>query len=175
MSEPGHDLLEIGRIGRAHGLRGELIVSLTTNVDDRLSPGTVVRADGDDLVVESSRPHQGRWIVAFEGVASREAAEALSNRRLLAEPVDGDEDPDALWIHELIGSTVVGVDGRAHGVVRTVIDNPASDILELESGALVPLTFVVETTPGRILIDPPVGLLDDEDAVVVLPDDVDGT
>ena len=86
---------------------------------------------------------------------------------LRAAPKDGadDGDPDALWVHELVGrhgsSTPPGVD---RGRVVAVVANPASDLLELESGALVPLRFVVggvETTPAgrRVRVDPPEGLL----------------
>lgn len=165
----GPELLEVGRIGRAHGLRGELLVSLTTNVEDRLVPGAAFRAGDRVLVVEAARPHQGKWIVQFEGVPDRTSAEALSHQPILGERV---EDPDALWIHELIGSAVVGVDGVAHGRVVAVIDNPASDLLELESGALVPLTFVVGSTGGVITVDPPRGLLDD--LADVVPPSSDG-
>jgi 16S rRNA processing protein RimM len=162
----GPDLLEIGRIGKAHGLAGQVLVRLTTNVDDRLVPGTVVtldRAGGRELTVEAARPHHERWIVTFAGVATREDAEALGGTLILAEPIDGDDDPDALWIHELIGSEVVDVAGTSHGRVATVLDNPASDLLELESGRLVPLNFVVEHGAGRIVVDVPPGLLDDID------------
>jgi 16S rRNA processing protein RimM len=76
---------------------------------------------------------------------------------LAAEPLD---DPDELWVHELVGATVVEVGGAERGRVESVLANPASDLLVLDSGALVPLTFVVERTEGRIVIDPPEGLFD---------------
>ena len=159
-------LLEIGRIGKAHGLAGQVLVRLTTNVDDRLAPGTEVtldRADRRVLEVVSARPHHDRWIVTFAGLASREDADAVRGSVLLAAPLDHDDDPDALWIHELIGAEVVDVDGVGHGTVVTVLDNPASDILELDSGRLVPLNFVVDHGPGRVVVDVPPGLLTDVD------------
>lgn len=162
----GPALLEIGRIGKAHGLAGQVLVRLTTNVDDRLVPGTEVtleRAGGRQLTVEAARPHHERWIVTFAGVRTREDAEALRGSLVLAAPLEGDSDPDALWIHELIGAEVVDVGGESHGRVVTVLDNPASDLLELESGRLVPLNFVVEHAPGRIVVDVPPGLLTDLD------------
>ena len=160
------DLLEIGRIGKPHALAGQVLVRLTTNVEDRLSPGTVVTTEGRDprrLTVVAARPHQQRWIVTFEGVDTREAAEALTGVAILAEPLGPDDDPDALWVHELIGSEVLDLEGTSHGVVTAVLDNPASDILELETGRLVPLTFVVSHEPGRLVVDAPPGLLTDVD------------
>ena len=81
---------------------------------------------------------------------------------LLAEPID---DPDELWVHELIGATVIDQHGVAHGTVTRVLDNPASDLLELDSGTLVPVRFVVAHTPGEeIHVDVPVGLFDLDEA-----------
>jgi 16S rRNA processing protein RimM len=163
-------LLEVGRIDKPHGLRGEVLVRLTTNVAGRVAPGAVLFGDpaGDHrFEVISSQPHQHRWIVAFVGSTRREDAEAVAGTVLYGEPVD-DGDPEPLWIHELIGADVVERDGPERGRVVAVIDNPASDLLELDSGALVPLRFVVEHTrptgedgePGRLVIDVPAGLFD---------------
>ncbi len=156
-------MLEVGRIVKPHGLKGEVIVSLVTNrPDERTAPGTVLSSDKGDLTVEWAKPHQNRWIVQFEGVSGRDAAETLRDRVLSAEPLEGDDtDDDTLWIHELIGAEVVGVDGRSYGPVEAVEANPASDLLVLAGGGLVPLTFVVSgPTAGRVIIDPPAGLLD---------------
>jgi 16S rRNA processing protein RimM len=95
--------------------------------------------------------------VAFEGHTGREAAERLRGLALRAEPFD---DPDALWVHDLVGSEVVTVDGEVAGRCVAVVANPASDLLELDGGAVVPVVFVVERTPGRVVIDPPEGLLE---------------
>ena len=153
-------LLEVGRIDKAQGLRGEVVVTLTTTESVRVAPGSVLDADGRRLRVLASRPHQHRWVVAFEGLHSREDAEVVAGSVLRAEPLDGDDDPDALWVHELIGSTVVEVDGTERGSVVSVHDNPASDLLELDSGALVPLRFVVSHVDGVVTVDVPVGLFD---------------
>lgn len=150
-------LLEVGRIVRPHGIRGEVIVELVTNRPERLAPGSRLRADDRELVVAASRPHQSRHIVAFEGVGDRKEAEALRGAVLRASPID---DPGALWVHELIGAGVVDVTGRHHGTVVAVEANPAADLLVLESGALCPMTFVVEFSAGTVVVDPPSGLLD---------------
>ena len=150
--------LEVGRVDKPHGVRGEVIVSLVTNRAERLAPRSVLTTPGGSLEVVASSPHQGRWIVQFAGVAGREAAEALRGTVLSAPPLD---DPEELWVHELVGHQVVGRDGRAHGSVVAVEANPASDLLVLESGGLVPLRFVLahDRAAGRVVIDPPEGLL----------------
>ena len=96
-------------------------------------------------------------LVSFEQVGSRERAEELRGLALSAPPLD---DPDALWVHELIGSEVFDVDGRSYGPVEAVEANPASDLLVLSGERLVPLVFVKTRLPGRVVIDPPPGLLD---------------
>jgi 16S rRNA processing protein RimM len=150
-------VLEVGRILRPHGLRGEVVVDLVTHRVERLAPGSVLATDKGPLTVEASRPHQERHLVTFAGVRDRTGAEALAGLVLRAEPV---EDPDVLWVHDLVGSEVVEAGGVARGRVTAVVANPAADLLELESGALVPLVFVTATEPGRITIDPPDGLFE---------------
>lgn len=149
-------MLDVGRVVKPHGLRGEVIVELFTDRTERLAPGTSLSTEGGPLVVERSSPHLGRWIVQFDGVAGVDGAEALRGVVLSAEPL---EDPDALWVHELVGAEVVGVDGTAYGQVQAVEANPASDLLVLDGGGLVPLRFVVSHGDGRVVIDPPAGLL----------------
>jgi 16S rRNA processing protein RimM len=109
-------------------------------------------------MVVVSRPHQGRFLVTFDGYPDRTAAERLSGVALRAEAVD---DPDALWVHELVGSMVREASGVERGRVTEVQANPAHDLLVLESGALVPAVFVVSCIDGITLIDPPEGLFDE--------------
>jgi 16S rRNA processing protein RimM len=152
-------LLAVGRIVKPHGLRGELIVSLTTNRDERVAVGSVLHADdGRAFVVVHSSPHRGRHIVTFDGVHGIDAAEALRDTPLFAPPL---VDPDALWVHDLIGSAVVDGDGTALGTVVGVEANPASDLLVLGGGGLIPLRFVTGSDPGvTVTVDIPDGLLD---------------
>ena len=131
---------------------------LVTDRLERLSPGSVLEADGRTLTVIASRPHQRNHIVSFEGVPDRRAAEALQGTSLRAPAID---DPDELWVHRLIGASVVTVDGAGVGVVESVEANPASDLLVLDTGALVPAAFVVEQRDDTtVVIDPPEGLFD---------------
>ncbi len=152
-------LLEVGRITKAHGLRGEVVVFLTSDRDERVARGAELHTDRDTtLVVSSSRRHQDRWIVAFEQITTREAAEAARGTVLSGTPI---EDPDALWVHELIGCRVVDADGVDRGTVESVMDNPAASLLVLDSGALVPVVFVVSgPADGTVRVDTPDGLFD---------------
>lgn len=161
MAEPAR--LEVGRIGRAHGLRGEVAVTLTTDREERVAPGATLQAGDRDLVVASSRRHQQRWLVHFQGVDDRNAAEALRGAVLTAESVPSEE--GELWVHELVGAVVSDRDGTTLGTVVAVEANPASDLLVLapEGGGgdvLVPMAFVVHHDEGRVVVDVPEGLLD---------------
>ena len=157
MTEGRPDLLEVGRIGRPHGVRGEVYVDLSTDREDRLAVGSRLLVRGQELTVVAARPSNGRWLVHFEGLGDRTGAERLTGAPALAEPVD---DPEALWVHDLIGSRVVETDGTERGRCVSVVANPADDLLELDSGALVPVTFVVSCVDGVTTIDPPAGLFD---------------
>lgn len=156
MAEPSR--LEVGRVGRAHGLRGEVGVKLTTDRLARLAAGSVLFADGRQLVVASSRRQGERWVVRFEGVDDRTAAEALNGLALHGDPLPSGE--GELWVHELIGATVHDPAGAELGRVVAVEANPASDLLVLEDDTLIPMTFVVERTGGVVVVDVPEGLLD---------------
>jgi 16S rRNA processing protein RimM len=152
-------LREIGRIGRAHGVGGEVYVTLITDRFERVAPGARLLAGSRWLTVAQSRQQQQRWLIRFDGVDDRTAAEKLTSSTLLAEALV-DDSADTLWVHELIGSRVVDLQGVERGTCVAVIDNPAHDILELDTGALVPVTFVVGCRDGVASIDPPEGLFD---------------
>jgi 16S rRNA processing protein RimM len=159
--DPGVALLEVARIVKPHGTRGELVVELLTNRTERLDPGSVLYGSAASFQVERSRPFAGRFLVWFAGITSLAGAEALRDTVLCAPPL---EDPDALWVHDLLGALVRDRDGTLLGRVHGVLANPASDLLELDKGGLIPLRFVVERTregTDRVLVvDVPAGLLD---------------
>lgn len=159
MSAVPDGLLEIGIIRRAHGLRGQVNVELGTDRTERLVAGMRWWARDRWLTVVAAAPHQGRWLVTFEELDDRNAAQRLTNTPVHAEPLD---DPDELWVHELIGAGVVDLDGTERGTCVSVIANPAADLLELDTGALVPVVFVVDRVDDRVIIDPPDGLFDDD-------------
>jgi 16S rRNA processing protein RimM len=140
-------------------LKGEVIVALSTNRAERVAPGSVLTThDGRALRVVRASAHKGRFIVTFEDVHGVDAAEALRGTDLFAAPL---EEPSELWVHELIGSRVEDGEGRLLGIVEAVQANPASDLLVLEDGGLIPLHFVVRSDPGvSVTVDVPDGLLD---------------
>lgn len=149
-------------VARPHGLRGDVIVELWTNRTERLAPGSRLWARRDpagrerELTVSAATPHHHRWIVSFGGVSDREGAEELRDAVLTAPPI---EDPDSLWVHELVGSELLDTTGQRRGRIVAVEANPASDLLVLEDGGLVPLRFVVERRPGAVTAELPEGLL----------------
>ena len=154
---PRDGLLEIGWVGKAHGLKGDVMVHLSTNRPERLDAGTELHSDRGPLVVARSQRHKKAHLVSFDGINSREAAESVRGQVLWAEPLD---DPDVVWAHEVIGAVVVDQHGAEHGAIVAMEANPASDLLVLDGGGLIPVRFVVAVTPGtRVEVDVPDGLL----------------
>lgn len=155
-------MLEVGRVVRPHGLKGQVVVELWTNREERLTPGSTLTGGGHRLVVTAASRQagvggHGRWLVSFQDVATREAAEDLRETVLEAEPLEVE---GAMWVHELVGAEVEEPDGHAVGRVEAVEANPASDLLVLEDGRVIPLTFVRRGETGRLIVDGPPGLLD---------------
>jgi 16S rRNA processing protein RimM len=155
------DLLKVGRVAKAHGLRGEVVVQLWTDQAQRVDPGSELACARGVLTVVWSKPFgPDRYIVQFEDVGDRSAAESLRGLELEAEPLD--DVPGALWVHELVGSAVRDADGTALGTVASVEANPASDLMVLESGTLIPVRFVTahDAAARTVDVDIPEGLLD---------------
>ena len=154
-------LLEVGRIIKAHGLRGQLLVDFWTDRGERWAPGSVLTTNRGPLTVRAAARHQDRFLVSFEGIDTREGAESWRATVLLASRIADDDDDDAIWIDDLYGATVYDAAGTARGVVVDVESNPASDLLVLDSGSLVPLTFVTSLQANvRIDVDVPEGLFE---------------
>ena len=156
------ELLEVGRIVKPHGLKGQVVVELWTNRPERVALGAQLTAPGRELTVRTSSPAspaagRERWYVTFQGVDDREAADALRGQVLMAAPID---EPDSLWVHELVGRQVFEVSGESLGVVEAVEANPASDLLVLADGTLIPLTFVVHSGESGLTVKLPEGLRD---------------
>jgi 16S rRNA processing protein RimM len=166
--------LVVGRIGRAHGIRGDVFVDVRTDDPDaRFAAGSVLVTDpaaAGPLTVERVRWHSGKLVVAFAGYPDRTAAEQLRGVRLVIDSDDLEplDDPDEFHDHELLDLAVVTADGTAVGTVGEVIHGPAGELLAIRrtdgGEALVP--FIREFVPtvdirgGRIVIDPPPGLLE---------------
>jgi 16S rRNA processing protein RimM len=152
-------LLEVGRVGRAHGLRGEVHIVAVSNVDARFAPGSRLTVGDRELVIKTARASGSGWVVHFKGVDDRNAAEALRQQKVRAEALDGPPEGE-LFVHDLIGSEVLDRAGTRIGTVDAVQANPAHELLVLDSGALVPVVFVVDQAPGVVVVDLPEGLLD---------------
>jgi len=158
----------VGRITRAHGVRGEMAVQPLSEVQARFAPGSVLLLeDGWTLTVAGSRPHQHRLLVRFREVADRTAAERLRGALLLVPASDAPEAPEgAFWVHQVVGVEVVTEDGRSLGPVREVLANPANDVWVTEDGALIPavreVVVEVDLEAGRAVIRDLPGLLGEE-------------
>lgn len=155
--------LEVGRILKAHGLRGQVVVHLWSDRRERLSPGADLETERGPLTVIAAHPHQDRFLVTFEGITDRTQADAWRGVVLSAPRLDDDdeEDDDVIWIDDLYGATVVDAQGVTRGVVVEVEANPASDLMVLDTGALVPLTFVTAVRANELVeVDTPEGLFE---------------
>ena len=163
----------VGRVGRAHGLRGDVVVEVRTDEpDERFGVGATVRVEGarrDDLTVVRSRWAKGSLIVAFDEVSNRNGAEGLRGSVLVVD-VEADEDPDdpdEFWDRRLRGLTVVDESGSTRGTVKDVLHMPAQDVLVIDVGGeecLVPfvhqLVPTVDVASERIVVSSVPGLLD---------------
>lgn len=139
---PKEGPIAVGRITRAHGVRGEVAVEAHTEVPERFAPGsTLLREDGSTLTIRSTRPHQGRVLVTFEGVADRTGAEALRDTWLFVPPESLPELPEgSYWPHDLEGCAVVTEAGRELGTLAEVLSAPANDV------------WAVDGEAGRVLV-----------------------
>jgi 16S rRNA processing protein RimM len=138
-----------------------VVVQLWTDQTRRVEPGTELASARGILTVVWSKPFGAdRYIVQFEDVADRNAADSLRGLELQAEPLD--DVPDVLWVHELVGATVRDAAGTALGTVASVEANPASDLMVLESGGLIPVRFITahDAVARTVDVDIPEGLLD---------------
>jgi 16S rRNA processing protein RimM len=152
------DRLEVGRVGRPHGLKGDVTVVLVSDRDERTQPGAVLHAGDRELVVETARRRRQGWVVHFAGVTDVDGAEALRDAILTAPPLP--PRPGEVFADQVIGAAVYDLAGVALGRVVAIEANPAHDLLVLDGGGLVPMPFVVEHDTDRVVVDPPAGLLD---------------
>ena len=158
-----------GRVAGVFGLRGELKVAPSRIGEDALRAGLEVRArlrDGAErtLQIRSLRRHQGRPLVAFDGIDDANAAEPLVGATLTIDRAVVDLASDEYFDDDLVGCALVDAAGATLGHVTAVEHYPAQDVLLLENAAIVPLVraFVknVDVRAKRILVDLPSGLLD---------------
>jgi len=174
------DALLVARIGKPHGLHGEVTVQLhTDDPDARFAPGAVLAtqaAPGSGvprtLTVATTRVHRGIWLIGFEQIPDRTGAESLRGTQLFLDAADltseQDDDSEGWYEDELVGLAVVATDGTVVGEVAGLETRAVQDLIvvRLAGGgeALVPFVEAivpeVDVEGGRVVIDPPAGLLD---------------
>jgi 16S rRNA processing protein RimM len=174
--------LVVGRIAKAHGVGGEVSVEVRTDVaDERYATGARLETDPADrgpLQVERTRWHAGRLLVQFAGVSDRTTAELLRGTMLVVDSTTcpPPEHPEDFWDHDLVGLRAETTSGAPLGVVTDVLHPPGPDVLvvrredrdaaSLDGAAEVMIPFVSALVPvvdlggGRVVVDPPEGLLE---------------
>ncbi|GAS91217.1 ribosome maturation factor RimM [Mycolicibacterium brisbanense] len=169
--------LVVGRVVKAHGITGEVVVEVRTDDPDaRFSPGVTLRGRAKGgaerpFTVESVREHGGRLLVRLTGVADRNAADELRGTLFVVDAAElpAIDDPDEFYDHELEGLRMVCADGTPVGKVAEVLHTAAGELLAVKADAdgrevLVPFVSAIVTSVSRedatIVIDPPDGLLD---------------
>jgi 16S rRNA processing protein RimM len=177
--------LVVARIGRAHGIKGEVTVEVRTDEPElRLAPGAVLATDPAStgpLTIETGRVHSGRLLLRFAGVSDRTGAEALRNTLLIAEidPEELPEGEDEYYDHQLMDLDVVTEDGTEVGRITEISHLPSQDlfIVERPDGSEVMIPFVeeivteIDLEEQRAVIAPPPGLIDDRAEVASARDD----
>jgi 16S rRNA processing protein RimM len=158
--------LNVGRIGKAHGILGEATIEVRTDeAEDRFAIGAILETDNHgNLTVASARVHNGILLLGFEGIEDRNAIEALRNELLYAD-VDIQApgiDEDDYHVLQLIGCTAFLVDGDEFGIVTDVLNLPGQDVLAIKSAegeVLIPfvhqLVPVVDIKAKRMTVIPP--------------------
>jgi 16S rRNA processing protein RimM len=172
--------LVVGRIGRPHGIRGDVVVEVRTDDPElRFAAGSVLATEpaaSGPLTVVAARWHSGRLLVSFAGVHDRDRADELRGVLLVVDSAELEDpgEPDSYRDHQLIGLAVATTRGEHVGQVSDVLHH-GQDLLVItgdgpRSGAEILVPFVAALVPevdvpaGRLVIDPPRGLLDPGDA-----------
>jgi 16S rRNA processing protein RimM len=171
--------LVVGRVGRPHGIRGDVVVEVRTDDPQlRFAAGRVLATEpaaAGPLTVAASRWHSGRMLVTFAGFSDRDEAAELTGVLLVIDSSDAEPgDPEEFGDYQLIGLTAETTGGEPVGKVTDVLHH-GQDLLVItgtgpRQGAEILVPFVLPLVPevdvpaGRLVIDPPPGLLDPEQA-----------
>ena len=168
--------LIVGRVAKAHGVTGELVVDVRTDDPElRFAPGAILRAKASDhrernYVVAAVRPHGNRLLLRLEGVSGRDAADAMRGSLFVidSEDLPPINEPDTFYDHQLEGLLVRTTAGRDIGTVTEVLHTAAGELLAVDRAdadeLLVPFVSAIVTSvsldSGIVEIDPPEGLLE---------------
>ncbi|MEX0833288.1 MAG: ribosome maturation factor RimM [Actinomycetota bacterium] len=162
--------ITVGKITRAHGIKGEVSVLVLSENPDRFVPDSVVSTrDGRSLSVESTRENRGRLLVKFKEISHRGEAQRFHGEYLVVPASELAELPEgSYWPHQIIGCEVLREDGRSLGTVTEIIRTEANDVWVAKSGdaeTLIPaLDDVVESVDPatrRIVVERIPGLTAD--------------
>jgi len=166
--------LVVGRILRPHGVRGEVVVEVTTDdPGQRYELGSVLVTEPSSagpLTIDGIRPHQGRLLLTFEGIEDRDQADELRGVRLCVDSADVEapDDPDEFHDFQLVGLAAVDAAGQPIGEVLRVEHTPGHEmlVLRLTDGRQALVPFVTAIVPEvdlagrRVVLTPPEGLFD---------------
>lgn len=166
-------LLVVGFVRRPHGLKGEVSVHVLTDFPERFSPGgSLTWRRGEErreLRLAAVRPHGSRLLVTFDSVENVEAAKSLQGGELCVAEADAFPAPEGFFYsHQIRGWACEDASGRRLGIATGVELTPAGPLLSVEvrpgKEALVPfvhpIVLSVDREAGRIILDPPEGLLE---------------
>ena len=144
------ELVRVGRVGKPHGLDGSFFVEHASEDEERFAKGATLHVDGEPAKIVVSKRSRGRPVIRLDREAPRGAELAVRREEL---PPPGE---DEYYDFQLVGLGVEEEGGRSLGRVAAVIPGPANDVLELDSGLLLPLVGAcvrqVDLHTGRILI-----------------------
>lgn len=165
---PAGGPVAVARLGRPHGLAGELSATPMWDGDPSPLVGLALRVEGESgpRRAISIRRNGARWILGLSGVEGPESARELTNRLLLADPADLPRSAEAAPYHfELIGMSVVDGAGRELGTVRRIDEAPSGDLLVLDDEGLLlipfrPMVVKIDRVLRRVFVDLPEGLLE---------------
>lgn len=152
------DFLVVGKLRRPHGVHGEILMDVYTDFPERIRPGAIlyVGPQRQSLEVSTTRWHQSAMLLAFEGVADREAAAELRNQLVYVRTAEREALPEGeFYHHQLIGMRVVEENGKFLGIVKEILETGANDILVVKTPeskeALLPLIqeVVMDINPER--------------------------
>ena len=160
-----NELLRVAKCGRVVGLKGEISLWPISNVPERYEVGSELYIDFQtSLKIRNVRNKKDHFIVKFEGLETREDVENLVNVLLYGQELDHEALNDGeFFVHDCLSKNVIDSKGNNRGVVKRFIPNTSSDLLELDSGLLVPFKFISEIDDDQIFLDEPEGLFEIED------------
>jgi 16S rRNA processing protein RimM len=149
------ELVQVGRVGRPHGLDGSFVVEEASEDEERFAPGASLLADGEAVIVAESKRAGGRRVIRLDREVERGAVLAVP----LVELPDTEE--GEFYVFQLTGLTVEEEGGRALGRVQDVAPGVANDVLELDTGLALPLVedcvLSVDLERGLIVVAPGFG------------------